>query len=572
MSTHKKEYARIAIAQINTTVGDLTGNRDKILEYIKKAKDLEADVIVFPELTVCGYPPEDLLLKKHFIDDNKKIVNQISRKIPGIVAILGFVDSDKKGNIYNSAAVIYNKKIQGVYHKITLPNYGVFDEKRYFSPGLKPKLFKLGNLCFGVSICEDIWDEKGPCKAESESGANLLINMSASPYHLGKRTLREKVLSKFALSTKNFICYANLVGGQDELVFDGASFVFAPDGSLLSIGKQFDEDLIIADIDLAKIKRKKTKRCSAVETVIISDKKHFRFEEQKPIKAKKMNFIEKVYNALVLGTRDYVEKSGFKKVVIGLSGGIDSSVTATIACEALGSENVVGVSMPSRYSSEATKGDAEKLAENLKIKFMTIPIEPVFSEYLDTLADVFEGTEPGVAEENIQARIRGNIIMALSNKFGWLVLTTGNKSEASVGYCTLYGDMAGGFAVIKDVSKTKLYELSDYINEFYEKEVIPISIIKRAPSAELREGQKDQDSLPPYKKLDEIIKKYVEEDKGFEEIAKTTKVAKSVIRDVIKMVDSNEYKRRQAPPGIRITPKAFGKDRRFPIVNKYKEV
>lgn len=568
----KREYARIAIAQINTTVGDLFGNRDKIFEYIKRAKDYSADIVVFPELAVCGYPPEDLLLKRHFIADNRKIAEQIAKEILGITAIIGFVDSDKKGNIYNSAAVIYNKKIRGIYHKIGLPNYGVFDEKRYFSSGERAKIFKLGNLSFGISICEDIWDKKGPCKVEAEAGSNILINISASPYHLGKRTLREKILRDLAKTTKNFICYVNLIGGQDELVFDGTSFVLCPNGRLISMGKQFEEDLIITDIDFAKIRKRKNKVCCACDNIILSQKNSFRNEAQKAVKARRMDLIEKVYNALILGTRDYVKKSGFEKVVIGLSGGIDSSVTAVIAFEAVGSENVIGVSMPSRYSSEATNCDAKRLADNLKIKFMTISIEPIFSIYLTALADIFKGTKSGIAEENIQARIRGNILMALSNKFGWMVLTTGNKSEASVGYCTLYGDMAGGFSVIKDVEKTRLYELSEYINRLREKELIPLSVIKRTPSAELREGQRDDDSLPPYPILDTIIKKYVEEDKSLEEISSSTKISEGTIRDVMKMIDANEYKRRQSPPGIKITPKAFGKDRRFPIVNRYKEI
>lgn len=568
----KREYARIAIAQINTTVGDLTGNRDKIFEYIKRAKDYSADIVVFPELAVCGYPPEDLLLKRHFIADNRKIAEQIAKEILGITAIIGFVDSDKKGNIYNSAAVIYNKKIRGIYHKIGLPNYGVFDEKRYFSSGERAKIFKLGNLSFGISICEDIWDKKGPCKVEAEAGSNILINISASPYHLGKRTLREKILRDLAKTTKNFICYVNLIGGQDELVFDGTSFVLCPNGRLISMGKQFEEDLIITDIDFAKIRKRKNKVCCACDNIILSQKNSFRNEAQKAVKARRMDLIEKVYNALILGTRDYVKKSGFEKVVIGLSGGIDSSVTAVIAFEAVGSENVIGVSMPSRYSSEVTNCDAKRLADNLKIKFMTISIEPIFSIYLTALTDIFKGTKSGIAEENIQARIRGNILMALSNKFGWMVLTTGNKSEASVGYCTLYGDMAGGFSVIKDVEKTRLYELSEYINRLREKELIPLSVIKRPPSAELREGQRDDDSLPPYPILDTIIKKYVEEDKSLEEISSSTKISEGTIRDVMKMIDANEYKRRQSPPGIKITPKAFGKDRRFPIVNRYKEI
>ncbi len=590
---------RIALAQINTTVGDLVGNARKITEYIIRARRMSAQVVVFPELAIPGYPPEDLLLKKYFIRDNLKALRSIIPATANITAIVGFVDADKKGNLYNAAAVIYNKQLKGIYHKADLPNYGVFDEKRYFvsgkigAHGQRPLLFKFGETLLGVSICEDIWTKDGICHQQALAGAQILINISSSPYYAGKGKIREKIMIDQARRNKAYVCYANLVGGQDELVFDGASLIVDPKGKIIAAGKQFAEDLVVADLDIGEVEAglvparllKRAITRFAPTKVIITSKP---IEQGRlPIKGsvpKPLNPTEEIYRALVLGTRDYIRKNGFKKAVIGLSGGIDSSLTAIIACDAVGKENVVGVSMPSRYTSPGTRSDARILAENLGIKFYEIPIETVFKSYLEILHDPFVGQKPDLAEENLQARVRGNILMALSNKFGWLVLTTGNKSEVAVGYCTLYGDMAGGFAVLKDVPKTKVYELARFRNDFdlsvgatgrSPLPLIPQSVFDRAPTAELRENQKDQDSLPAYEVLDPIIERYVELDQDLNgasrnlSLPQVHKIDLDVIKKVVNLVDKAEYKRRQSPPGVKITPKAFGKDRRMPITNRY---
>ncbi len=532
---------RLALAQINPTVGDLAGNQKKIIEYIHQAKMNESDLVVFPELAVCGYPPEDLLYKDHFVQDNLKVLHAIQKKTKGITAIIGCVDRNKQKNLYNAAAVISKGKIQGIYHKKELPNYGVFDEKRYFCSGNGNKNFFVKGVQFRLSICEDIWVES-TARGESEP---LHINISSSPYDIGKLKQREHLLKKRAKQRNAFIVYVNLVGGQDELVFDGNSLVVNPKGKIVAHGKAFQEDLLVVDLPVG------AQRSVSLLTTI-----------------KKLSQIECVYKALVLGTKDYVRKNGFQKVVIGLSGGIDSALVAVIAVEALGKKNVVGVSMPSRYSSKGTRSDAEKLAKNLDIEFKEIPIEGVVKSYDQVLSKEFFGLKPNIAEENIQARIRGNILMALSNKFGWLVLTTGNKSEMAVGYCTLYGDMSGGFAVIKDVPKMKVYELSEFINR-QGKECIPKTILTRAPSAELRANQKDQDSLPSYDVLDEVLTDYVEQHSSLKKMSQ--KNTPPLVQNIIQMVDRSEYKRRQSPPGIKITPCAFGKDWRLPITNKYKE-
>jgi len=568
-----KRDLRIAIAQINPTVGDLTGNRDKIIGYIKKAKKAEADIVIFPELATCGYPPEDLLLKGHFIKDNLRILQSIAKSSKGITSIVGFVDQDKNGDIYNAAAIIDDAKLKGIYRKMRLPNYGVFDEKRYFSPGQKNYIYKKGDINLGISICEDIWDSKGPHHTQALSGANILINISASPYHAGKGRIREKMLCGQAQKNGCFVCYANIVGGQDELVFDGDSLIANPKGRIIASGKQFIEDLVMSDIVVGAASKPKEISLSDrnIELVVIS--RRIKKAKKKPLKkhiSKRQETIEEMYNALVVGTRDYVKKNDFEKIVIGLSGGIDSALVAAIACDAIGKRNVIAVAMPSRYSSKGTQRDAKALARNLGIKLITVSIDSVFDSYLLTLSKQFKGKRPDVTEENIQARVRGNILMALSNKFGWLVFTTGNKSEASVGYCTLYGDMAGGFGVIKDLPKTSVYKLAKFINKKERRCLIPKSIITRAPSAELKLNQKDQDTLPSYSILDSILKDYVEEDKGYEDIIRKGQKP-SVVKKVIKMVDKNEYKRRQASPGIRITPKAFGRDRRLPITNKYRQ-
>jgi len=553
---------RIALAQINVTVGDLSGNREKMLAYIKKARKQQADIVVFPELSLCGYPPEDLLYKNHFVKDNLKELQKLAKEVSGIAVVIGFVDQDKE-SLYNAAAVIADGKIRGIYHKESLPNYGVFDEKRYFKEGRKNPMFSFQGIPLGVNICEDIWIKDGVYRKQARQGAKILINLSSSPYDVGKLEQREELLVDCARKNKVFICYVNLVGGQDELVFDGGSLVIDNNGEIIASGKQFEEDLVVVDLDVLPRKvKQKTKRI-----VIPCEEKTKKVLGKQ--KARKFSQIERIYKALVLGTRDYVYKNGFHKVVVGLSGGIDSSVVAVIAREAIGKRNVIGITMPSQYSSSGTQADAKKLAKNLGIKILEVPINEIFNVYKSALKKAFLGAKEDVTEENLQARIRGNILMAFSNKFGWLVLTTGNKSELAVGYCTLYGDMSGGFAVIKDVPKTYVYELARLINA-QKKNIIPKSILTRAPSAELKEGQKDQDSLPDYKTLDSLIEGYVEDHQSLEKIVKKTKNLKAV-KEMIKLIDKSEYKRRQAPPGIKITSRAFGKDWRLPITNKYKE-
>ncbi len=534
---------RAAIGQINTIVGDLKANSDKILSCIKEASAKGVDLIVFPELSITGYPPEDLLLKPRFIKENLKCLKKISQEAGDAVAVIGFVD-EEKGDIYNSAAVICNKKIVCVYHKMHLPNYGIFDEKRYFKPGLRNALVKTRDFSFGLNICEDIWARQSEIEEKVFSKAQFLVNISASPYHIGKFKERERIIG---IKAKRFgipIVYCNLVGGQDELVFDGRSALFGKDGLVIAEAKAFDEDLLIFDLGSA------------------------RWQKKTHLKTKPISEHEEIYSALTLGLKDYVRKNNFNKVALGLSGGIDSALVACIAADALGRGNVLAISMPSRYSSAGTQKDAEIIAGNLGIKFHKISIDSIFSSYLNTLSMHFKGSKPSIAEENIQARIRGNILMAFSNKFGYLVLNTGNKSETSAGYCTLYGDMAGGFSVIKDAPKRLVYELAEYRNKREGKDIIPKSIFKRAPTAELRPNQKDQDTLPPYDFLDRVIDLYVEKNKGFEDIVKELG-RRDVVKKTLNMIDRSEYKRRQAPPGIKITPMAFGKDRRMPITNKF---
>ena len=554
---------RIALAQINPTVGDLPGNRQKIAEYVQRARVKDAGVVVFPELAVCGYPPEDLLLKEHFVRDNIKSLNLLAREVKDIAAVIGFVDIDNKKRLYNAAAVICDGRLKGVYRKKELPNYGVFDEKRYFTPGDGHIVFALGGHVFGVTICEDIWIEGSVYQKQVKSGADLLINISSSPYDVSKLKKRQELLRKRARQTKAFICYINLVGGQDELVFDGGSMIIDPRGKTLAFGKSFEEDLVIADVP---VKQKKKTSKAVVLSEAVFHKVQAPFAAQV---AAQGSSTKRICKALVLGTRDYARKNKFRDCLIGLSGGIDSSLVAAIAVAALGKENVIGVSMPSCFTSAGTRSDARALAGNLGIKFHEIPIERMFVTYLEQLKEIF-GEQPfGRAEENLQARIRGTILMTLSNRWGSLVLTTGNKSEVGVGYCTLYGDMSGGFAVIKDVPKTTVYQLARLVNQEAGKDVIAQSVLDRAPTAELRENQKDQDSLPPYDVLDEMLREYVEEHRSFAYMAR--KNDKELVKKVIAMVDYNEYKRRQGPPGIKITPRAFGKDWRLPITNKYRE-
>ncbi len=576
----KARRLRIALAQINTTVGDFSGNVEKILTAIAEARGWGADIVTFPELAICGYPPEDLLFKPQFIAANLKCLDKIVEATEDITAIVGFVDA--REDIYNAAAVASNGKLCAIYHKIYLPNYGVFDENRYFRAGSECPVYTICGIGVGVNICEDIWYEAGPATVQAYAGAEVIINISASPYHAGKGDFRERMLATRASDNVTIVAYTNLVGGQDELVFDGSSLVLSEKGEVLARGKQFEEDLVVVDLDVEAVFRTRLHdprwRKTGIATrgqlwqttgTTVSDSPSRTLKPPLPPRHSSVrNLPAEVYDALVLGLRDYVRKNGFREVVIGLSGGIDSSLVATIAVDAIGAANVIGVSMPSRYSSPASISDAELLARQLGIRYLNIPIEKIFQAYLDTLAEQFKGTTPDVTEENIQARIRGNLLMALSNKFGWLVLTTGNKSEIATGYTTLYGDMAGGFAVIKDVPKTMVYQLARYRNSVAGYDLIPLSVINKAPSAELRPGQQDTDSLPPYDLLDPILKAYVEEDRSVEQIIGAG-FDEAMVQRAARLVDGSEYKRRQAPPGIKITPRAFGRDRRLPITNRF---
>ena len=574
---------RIALAQINVTVGDLNGNTARILDCIDQARRSQVDLIAFPELAVPGYPPEDLLLKPQFLDENRRCVERIAAASEGIAVVLGFADA-RDSEVYNAAGLAYGGRLVDVYHKQFLPNYGVFDEDRYFRPGESSQVYVVNGTAVGVNICEDIWYPVGPTVAQRAAGAEVIVNINGSPFHAGKRGFRDKMLATRAADNEVFLAYVNLVGGQDELVFDGASMVFDPLGNSVASASQFEEDLLIVDLDVESVFRSRLREprprkedTSALvgpgrgELIQVSG---WRGEARRPLRngATTGRFYdgpEEVYNALKLGTRDYVRKCGFGKVLIALSGGIDSSLVAAIAVDALGSDNVVGVSMPSRFSSEGSVVDAKLLAENLGIELWTLPIEETFHTMLNTLAPHFEGTDWGVAEENIQSRIRGNLIMALSNKLGCLVLTTGNKSEMATGYATIYGDMSGGFAVIKDVPKIMCYDLARFRNSVEEAPLIPLSVIDKPPSAELRPDQLDQDSLPPYEELDPILKAYVEDDLSFDEIIAQGNDP-DVVKKIIDLVDRSEYKRRQAAPGIKITPRNFGRDRRMPIANRWR--
>jgi NAD+ synthase (glutamine-hydrolysing) len=568
MINKKEKKIRLALAQINPTVGAFASNRESILDCLERSRSMRADITIFPELAVCGYPPEDLLLKKHFIAEHNRVLASLRREIREETVIIGCLDADTKGNLYNAAALIQSGTVKATYRKMCLPNYGVFDEKRYFAAGRSNHVFVLDSIPFGISICEDIWASPSVCKEQVRAGAQLLINISASPFHAGKRNERRRMLQEKAAEYKSHIAYLNTVGGQDELVFDGGSFVFSPSGRVLTEARHFEEDILFADLIFPCRPARKKKRVSTVRYVVLKRPDHPKGPRLKKKRAVMAEPVSEIYKALVLGTRDYVCKNSFKKVVLGLSGGIDSALVATIACDALGKENVVGITMPSRFSSCATQNDARRLSKNLGIQLIRLPIEKLYTDYLALLKQEFHGLPPGTAEENIQARIRGNLLMAFSNKFNWLVLTTGNKSETAVGYCTLYGDMAGGFAVLKDVSKTLVYALAQYRNGSAPKKIIPHSIITRAPSAELRDNQKDQDSLPPYEVLDTILALYIEDDRGYDQIVEQIGDPR-LVRSVITLVDRNEYKRRQAPPGIKITPKAFGRDRRLPMTNRY---
>jgi NAD+ synthase (glutamine-hydrolysing) len=539
---------RLALCQMNATVGDIAGNAERIRVGVNAARDAGADLVLFPELALTGYPPEDLLLREHFLRDTDSALRALAREVRGPTAIVGFPEHSS-ASVYNSAAVLADGAVTAVYRKFHLPNYGVFDERRYFTPGSEPLVVNVGACRVGVTVCEDLWTPGAPASEEAAAGAGLIANISASPYHAGKGTERERLFAERARESNAYVAFCGLVGGQDELVFDGHSFVLDPSGATIARAAQFEEDLLVCDLD--------TRPGEA---------------GRGPLHAPLAPVEAEVYGALTLGLRDYVEKNGFQQIVLGLSGGIDSALVACIAADALGAERVNVAIMPSPYSSAATQDDARVLAGELGVRVHELAIEPAMDAYAQTLSNDFRGLPPGPAEENLQARIRGNLLMALSNKFGWLVLATGNKSEMSVGYTTLYGDLAGGFAVIKDVPKTLIYRLCQWRNSpaaaGNARAPIPASIMQRAPSAELRPDQRDQDSLPAYEVLDAILEGYVEQDLGREQLI-ARGLPEADIDRVIRLVDLSEYKRRQNPPGIKLTSKAFGRDRRMPIVNRY---
>ena len=566
---------RIALAQINPTVGDLKGNFTKIADFYDQAESAGCDIVAFPELAITGYPPEDLVLKPGFVNDNKDVLATIAARVRRCVAVVGFVDSDR--DLYNAAAVCANGEVLSTYRKRLLPNYAVFDEARYFTPGHDSdplELHIIGGVKVGVSICEDIWSPTGPLATQAAGGAELNININGSPYHANKAFGRERMLATRAADASCALVYVNQAGGQDELVFDGASMVFDADGNLLARAAQFHEELLIVDVEIEPVYRKRLLDPRGRETDTLLPIVHVNDEPRpNPMPAPPRNVplldpVAELYEALVLGTRDYVTKNRFTDVVIGLSGGIDSTIVACIAVDALGADHVHGVSMPSRYSSDGSKDDAKALAENLGIDYRTVAIEPAFAAYLDMLSPSFADKPTDLTEENLQSRIRGTTLMALSNKFGWMVLTTGNKSEMAVGYFTIYGDSVGGYGVIKDVLKTRVYDLCRYYNQREGREIIPEAVITKPPSAELRPDQRDDQSLPPYEVLDPILQMYVEEDRTASEIIAAGH-DEALVRRITRLVDINEYKRRQCPPGVRVSVKAFGKDRRLPITSAY---
>jgi len=572
------EPLHVALAQMNAVVGDIVGNERAITATIDRARAAGAQLVLFPELALTGYPPEDLLLKEHFLRDARAALERIAATADGIVALVGF--PEREDDVYNALGVLADGAIQAVYRKVHLPNYGVFDEQRYFQSGTGPALIELGGHKLGLTICEDIWEPGPPASTEARAGATLIVNVSASPYHAGKGVERERMLAQRARDNLCAIAFCALVGGQDELVFDGHSLVLDHHGEVIARAAQFEEELLLATID---VEAAATQRLRDARARVPARRARRRVPtlahlELPPVAASGdqvggsiaplLSRPAEVYAALVTGLRDYVRKNGFRRVVLGLSGGIDSALVVCIATDALGPEGVAAAVMPSPYSSRDTQDDARTLARNLGVELFELPIEPAMQAYEAALKDALAGTEPDITEENLQARIRGNLLMALSNKFGWLVLATGNKSEMSVGYSTLYGDLAGGLAVIKDCPKTTVYELARWVNEEAGSERIPTSIIERAPSAELRPDQRDEDSLPPYAVLDPILDAYVEDDLGREQLLLRGFEAAAVDR-VIALVDRAEYKRRQAPPGIKVTSRAFGRDRRVPITNRY---
>ena len=566
---------RIAACQVNTVVGDLQGNARRILEALDQAEAAGADVALFPELAVTGYPPEDLLLKPGFVDDNVKMLRHLASRTSRCAAVIGFVDPAL--DLYNAAAVCAGGEVRGVYRKRLLPNYAVFDEQRYFTAGSEPlQLYMIGGVRVGISICEDIWSPAGPMSQQAAGGAELILNINASPYHAGRVAERERMLATRAADASCGLVYVNQVGGQDELVFDGASAVFDASGGLVASAPQFEEALLTVDIEVQPVFRKRLldprgrTSTQAMPVVVVSDACRDQQDRCPPTLAVPLDRADEVYRALVLGTRDYARKNGFTDVVLGLSGGIDSSLVTVIAADAVGPDRVHAVALPSQYSSEGSITDAEKLAANLGIDLRTIPIEAAQSAMVELLAPSFAGHEEDITEENLQGRIRATLLMALANKFrGWLVLICGNKSELAVGYTTIYGvDMAGGFAVIKDVTKTAVYELAAARNRVAGYDLIPQSVLDKAPSAELRPGQRDDQSLPPYEVLDPIVTAYVEGDQTAEDLIDAGHDA-GLVRHLTRLIDASEWKRRQAPVGVRVTAKAFGRDRRMPITNGY---
>ncbi|MDE2986782.1 MAG: NAD+ synthase [Chloroflexota bacterium] len=568
---------RASLAQINSTVGDLEGNAARIIDQIRESESIGSDLVAFPELALTGYPPEDLVLRRGFVEDNLATLRRVCDATSGlhVTAVVGFVDYAH--DIFNAAAVIHDGQLAGAYHKQYLPNYGVFDEARYFRPGTGVQLFDIAGARVGVTICEDIWYSSGPMQDQCLAGAEVVVNINGSPFHAGKSMQREQMLATRASDNAVLTLYCNLVGGQDHLIFDGGSTVFGPGGDLIARAPMFRDHLLTVDLDVEEVRQtrlhdprlRRLPQTHADLCPVSSDRPA---ERGPALDAELIDALaddEQVYEALVLGTRDYVHKTGFSDVVIALSGGIDSTLTAVVAVDALGPEHVRGVSMPSRYSSEGSVADARALADNLGIRMDVLPIEGPYQSNIDTLAPLFEGLAPDVTEENLQARIRGVLMMAISNKTGALVLTTSNKSESATGYTTLYGDMTGGLAVIQDVPKLLVYRLSELVNERAGRELIPVSVLTKPPSAELRPDQFDEQSLMPYERLDPILEAFVEEDRSLDEIVEAGFEAADVKR-VMSLVTGAEYKRRQAAPGLRITPRAFGRDRRFPIANRYR--
>ena len=571
---------RLALAQINPVVGDLDGNRELILERLSEARSNSADLVVFPELAVTGYPPEDLLLRPGFIRAAEESVDQIALETRGTTVLIGAPHFDR--DLYNACYVLSGGEVKAIYRKRFLPNYGVFDEDRYFAPGRDLVLLEHGKTLIGPTVCEDMWQPGPPATDLALAGAELLVNISASPFYVGRDREREEMFVTRARDNSCFVAFCNAVGGQDELIFDGHSVVIDDEGKVIARAPGFEEALLFADIEpqevigrrLRDVRRRALARdretIPPVNVIHIGSRGPSQNGSKVTVEvAPFVDELEQMRGALELGVRDYVSKNGFREVVVGVSGGIDSAVTAALAADALGPERVHCVSMPSRYSSEETRSDARRLADNLGCPFREIPIGAIVDGFDDALAGAFEGREPDLAEENIQARARGVLLMALSNKFGWMLVATGNKSELSVGYATLYGDMAGGFALLKDVYKTDVFRLARYLNDRAGRELIPTSIIERAPSAELRDNQLDEDSLPPYPKLDEVLEQYVEHDRTLEELS-ADGFDRDVVERAVSMVDRAEYKRRQAPPGVKIHPKAFGRDRRTPITNRWR--